>query len=299
VVDDGDMSPARSPDSKKPSRIQRVLRWMKSHKAKTALIVLGLFFVYELLTVPYFSVIMLKTQNPVETALMRQRLREAERDGKAFKIAQRWVPLSRISKNLVDAVIVAEDGMFYSHGGVDWFEVRESIEKNIDERRAARGASTITQQLAKNLYLSTSKDPVRKFKELIITLLLENQLSKNRILEIYLNVIEWGRGVFGVEAAAQIYFGKSASALSLDEALRLAAVIPSPLRHRASDNSRYVFRRKDIVLRRMQGRNMPDQPQTKENSSSLTPDQYPSPTKPTDAIPVDSTDMEEEENNGL
>jgi len=272
---------------------------MKSHKAKTALIVFGLFFVYELLTVPYFSVIMLKTQNPVETALMRQRLREAERDGKAFKIAQRWVPLSRISKNLVDAVIVAEDGMFYSHGGVDWFEVRESIEKNIDERRAARGASTITQQLAKNLYLSTSKDPVRKFKELIITLLLENQLSKSRILEIYLNVIEWGRGVFGVEAAAQIYFGKSASALSLDEALRLAAVIPSPLRHRASDNSRYVLRRKDIVLRRMQGRNMPDQPQTKENSSSLTPDQYPSPTKPTDAIPVDSTDMEEEENNGL
>jgi monofunctional biosynthetic peptidoglycan transglycosylase len=269
---------------------------MKRHKVKTLLIVFGLFFVYELLTIPYFSVIKLKTQNPVETALMRQRMREAERDGKSFRVVHRWVPFSRISKNLVDAVVVAEDGMFYSHGGVDWFEVGESIEKNIDERRAARGASTITQQLAKNLYLSTSKDPLRKLKELIITLLLENQLSKNRILEIYLNVIEWGRGVFGVEAASQTYFGKPASLLSLEEAIRLAAVIPSPLRHRANDNSRYVLRRKEIVLRRMQGRNMTEQPQPKENPP---PGQYPPSTEPTEAIPVDSTDTDEEENNGL
>ena len=279
------------------SRLRRLLSWMKNHKLKTVFIFAGLFLLFELLTIPYFSIAKLKTENPTETALMRQRLREAERNGKALKIVQRWVPLSRISKNLIDAVIVAEDGAFYSHGGVDWFEVKESIEKNIDERRAARGASTITQQLAKNLYLSTSKDPVRKFKELIITLLLENRLNKSRILETYLNLIEWGNGIFGVEAASQTYFGKSASVLSLEEATRLAAVIPSPLRHRASDNSRYVLRRKEIVLRRMQGRNMTDPSQTREDTPGVAPN--PSSIIPNEAAPIDSTETEEEENNGF
>jgi monofunctional biosynthetic peptidoglycan transglycosylase len=185
---------------------------------------------------------------------MRQRIEEAKRDGKQLRIHQSWVPLSRIPKNIVDAVIVAEDGAFYSHKGVDWFEVKESVEKNISERRIARGASTITQQLAKNLFLSTSRSPLRKLKELFITFLLESDLDKRRILEIYLNIIEWGRGVFGVEAAAQTYFGKTASMLTLDEALRLAAVIPSPLRHRPDEDSRYVLRRKDIVFRRMYAR---------------------------------------------
>jgi monofunctional biosynthetic peptidoglycan transglycosylase len=272
---------------------------MKNHKVKTLFVLAGLFILFELLTIPYLSIARLKTENPSETALMRQRLKEAGRDGKPLKIVQRWIPLSRISKSLVDAVIVAEDGAFYSHGGVDWFEVRESIEKNIDERRAARGASTITQQLAKNLFLSTSKDPIRKVKELIITLLLENALGKDRILEIYLNVIEWGRGIFGIEAAAQTYFGKSASALTFEEAIRLASVIPSPLRHRASDNTRYVLRRKEIVLRRMQGRNMTDQPQERENSSSKTSEEHPSSVAPYEALPFDSTDVVEEENNGL
>jgi monofunctional biosynthetic peptidoglycan transglycosylase len=272
---------------------------MKNHKVKTLFVLAGLFILFELLTIPYFSIARLKTENPSETALMRQRLQEARRDGKPLKIVQRWIPLSRISKNLVDAVIVAEDGAFYSHGGVDWFEVRESIEKNIDERRAARGASTITQQLAKNLFLSTSKDPIRKAKELLITLLLENMLGKDRILEIYLNVIEWGRGVFGVEAAAQTFFGKSASGLTLEEAIRLASVIPSPLRHRANDNTRYVLRRKEIVLRRMQGRNMTDQPQDRGNESSATSEEHPSPGAAHEALPADSTDAEEEENNGL
>jgi monofunctional biosynthetic peptidoglycan transglycosylase len=279
--------------------MRRLLKWMQNHKLKTLFVFVGLFILYELLTIPYFSISKLKKENPSVTALMRQRLREAERDGKSLKIIQRWIPLSRISKNLVDAVIVAEDGAFYSHGGVDWFEVKESIEKNIDKGRAARGASTITQQLAKNLFLSTSKDPIRKLKELIITLLLENRLSKDRILEIYLNVIEWGRGVFGVEAAAQTYFGKSASTLTLEEAIRLASVIPSPLRHRASDDSRYVLRRKEIMLRRMQGRNMTDQQQEWGDSSSRTSEDHPSSVAPNDELQVDSTDMEEEENNGL
>jgi len=281
------------------SRMRRLLKWMKNHKVKTLFILFGLFILFELLTIPYFSIARLKAENPSETALMRQRLQEAGRNGKPLKIVQRWIPLSRISKSLIDAVIVAEDGAFYSHGGVDWFEIKESIEKNIDERRAARGASTITQQLAKNLFLSTSKDPIRKVKELIITLLLENKLGKDRILEIYLNVIEWGRGVFGIEAAAQTFFGKSASALTLEEAIRLASVIPSPLRHRANDNTRYVLRRKETVLRRMQGRNMTGQPEEPENSSGKTSEERPSSVAPQEELPVDSTDVAEEENNGL
>jgi len=235
---------------------QRCVRWVRAHVIRTILLILLAFVLIELATIPFFGVAGLAGVNPGESSLMRQRLREAEEEGKPLKILQRWIPLSRLPRYVVDAVVVAEDGTFFSHRGVDWFEVQESIEKNIQERRAARGGSTITQQLAKNLYLSTSKDPVRKLKELIITLLLEHNLSKDRILEIYLNIIEWGRGIFGIEEAARAYFGKSAGALSLDEATRLAAVIPSPLRHRPDQDSRYVLRRRAIVLQRMAARSM-------------------------------------------
>ena len=206
---------------------------------------------FEILTLPFVGVYRLKSENPSETALMRQRLREAEDDGKPLKIVRQWIPLSRLPKHVIDAIIVAEDGTFFEHGGIDWFEVQESFEKNMEEGRPARGASTITQQLAKNLFLSTSKDPIRKLKEVAITLMMERFLSKSRILELYVNIVEWGRGVFGIEAAARTYFGKSASALTLDEATRLAAVIPSPLRHMPNSDSRYVLRRKAIVLDRM------------------------------------------------
>ena len=243
----------------------------------------------ELATIPWLSIADLKTSNPGPTALMKQRMEEARDEGKTLKITQRWIPLSRIPRHVIDAVIVAEDGTFFSHSGVDWFEVQESIEKNVKERRAARGASTITQQLAKNLYLSTSKDPVRKLKELIITLLLERQLGKNRILELYLTVIEWGRGIFGVEAASQAYFGKSASALTLDEALRLSAVIPSPLRHRPDTDSRYVMRRKDIVLRRLTARFANEYSPQKENSSSQSLNEAPADAT-TDSMDIDEGD---------
>ena len=238
------------------SFLLRVARWMRSHKIRTFLLLLGILLLIEVATIPFFGVPALKTENPGETALMRQRKRDAEQHGEQFRIVQRWIPLSRIPRHVIDAVVVAEDGTFYSHGGVDWFEVQESIEKNIKERKAARGASTITQQLAKNLYLSTSKDPVRKVKELAITLLLEHHLSKNRILELYLNVIEWGRGIFGIDAAARTYFGKAVGDLTLEDATRLAAVIPSPLVHRPDTDSRYVLRRKAIVLQRMIARGM-------------------------------------------
>jgi len=267
---------------------------MKGHKIKTFLALILVFVLFEAATIPFLGVAGLKTENPVQTALMQQRVREAERDGKKLKISQRWVPLSRISRHLINAVIVAEDGTFYSHSGFDWYEVQESIEKNIDKRRAVRGASTITQQLAKNLYLSTSKDPIRKLKEAVITLLLENSLSKSRILEIYLNVIEWGSGIFGVEAAAQAYFGKSAASLSLEEATRMAAVIPSPLRHRPDEETRYVLRRKQIVLRRMSARNFTGSPTIQETPPK--PDlEHLLPDDTSDlGIPPASTDFEEE-----
>lgn len=206
---------------------------------------------------------------------MRQRVGEAEDEGKPLKIVQTWIPISRLPRHVLDAIVVAEDGTFYEHGGIDWFEVQESVERNLEEGRAARGASTITQQLAKNLFLSTSKDPIRKLKEVVITLLMEGQLSKRRILELYVNLIEWGRGVFGIEVAARTYFGKSASALSLEEATRLAAVIPSPLRHRPDVDSRYVLRRKAIVLNRMAARRQIITTTTEEEDTSRSREQSP------------------------
>ncbi len=247
--------PSLTPEAAPPvGPFRGALRWVRTHKFKTMLFLVGAFLLYEILTIPFFSIVGLQANTPGETALMRQRVREAGREGKSLRIVHTWIPISRLPKYVLDAIVVAEDGTFYEHGGIDWFEVQESFERNIEEGRAARGASTITQQLAKNLFLSTSKDPVRKLKEVLITVLMEGSLSKQRILELYVNLIEWGRGIFGIEAAARTFFGKSASALTLDEATRLAAVIPSPLRHRPDDNSRYVLRRKNIVLNRMSAR---------------------------------------------
>ena len=250
------------------------LIWVRVHKVKTILFLAGTFLLIELLTIPFLSISGLNAANPKETALMRQRVHEAESEQKQLKIVQTWIPLSRVPSYVLDAIIVAEDGTFYEHGGIDWFEVQESLERNLEEGRAARGASTITQQLAKNLFLSTSKDPVRKLKEVVITLLMEGQLSKRRILELYVNIIEWGRGIFGIEAAARTFFGKPASALTLDEGARLAAVIPSPLRHRPDADTRYVLRRKAIVLGRMAARRQIPVT-TEEEEPSRSPEQSP------------------------
>lgn len=261
--------------------------WVRSHKLKTVFFLLGAFLLYELLTIPFITILSLNSTNPTQTALMRQRMREAAAEEKPLKIVQTWIPLSRVPPYVLDAIVVAEDGTFYEHGGIDWFEVQESIEKNLDEGRAARGASTITQQLAKNLFLSTSKDPVRKLKEAAITLLMEQTLSKRRILELYVNLIEWGRGVFGIEAASRAFFGKSASGLTLDEGTRLAAVIPSPLRHRPDANSRYVLRRKAIVLGRMSARRqIPDT--TEEEEQSRSPEQAPVGDSPAVPLPEEA-----------
>jgi len=234
----------------------RTFTWVKAHKMWSALILVTLWLFLEIATLPFGALNRLKTVNPVETAFMREHTAQAKEEGKPFKKTQRWISLGRIPRNVVDAVIVAEDGTFWSHGGFDWFEFRESIERNIKEGRAARGASTITQQLVKNLFLSSSKNPLRKLKEWVLTWYMEQTLSKSRILELYLNVIEWGRGIYGIEAAAQYYFGKSATDLNREEAARLAAIIPSPRRFRADQESRYVLRRSRIILERMAARGL-------------------------------------------
>ncbi len=260
-----------------PGRLRRVWDRVRRHPVRAVLLAAGLYVMVELLTIPWFAIPKLRTENPGETALMHQRKGEAEDTGTPLAVSQRWIPISRLPRHVTRAVIVAEDGTFYEHGGIDWFEVQESIAKNVRERRAARGASTITQQLAKNLYLSTSKTPMRKVKELIITLLLEHFLPKQRILELYLNVIEFGRGIYGIDAAAHAYFGKSAAALSLDEAVRLAAVIPRPLRARPDRDTRYILRMKRIILARMSAR-------------SAVPDT---------SMENDSTESDEDESDGL
>jgi monofunctional biosynthetic peptidoglycan transglycosylase len=182
---------------------------------------------------------------------MELRKREAEEAGRRFSIRQRWVPYTQISSNLRRAVLVAEDAAFFDHDGIDLKELRASLEANWEEGRFTRGASTITQQLAKNLYLSPSRNPIRKLKELFITRRLEAALTKRRILEIYLNVIEWGDGIFGAEAAARAYFGKSVSAVTLEEAALLAGAIINPREHSPAHPSARLLRRQQIIARRM------------------------------------------------
>jgi monofunctional biosynthetic peptidoglycan transglycosylase len=193
----------------------------------------------------------LRKENPRTTAFMELRAREADKAGKKPRKAQRWVPYERISPSLKRAVIVAEDAAFFSHEGVDFEELEKSFQDSWNRGKRMRGGSTITQQLAKNLYLSPSRNPVRKIEELLIARRLEAELSKRRILELYLNVIEWGDGIWGAEAAARSYFQKPASALGADESALLAASIINPRRYSPARPSKYLQRRQDLIRQRM------------------------------------------------
>jgi monofunctional biosynthetic peptidoglycan transglycosylase len=204
---------------------------------------------YVYLTLP--DVRVLASTNPTTTAFMELREAEAKRDGRPLRHLHQWVNYSRIAKNLQRAVLVAEDSRFFEHEGVDMEELRKSIEINIERGAPIRGASTITQQLAKNLYLSPSKNPLRKLRELIITRRMEAALSKARILEIYLNVIEWGDGIWGAEAAARNYFGASAASVSREQAALLAGAIINPRVLNPAHPNRRLLARQRIILGRM------------------------------------------------
>lgn len=231
---------------------------------------LGVWLIFEIATFPNIS--RLRTENPTTTSLIEYRMAEARAEGREPKKFMIWVPIEQISPNLVRAVLAGEDSRFFEHNGFDW----EAIEKAWDEavkegeREAKaegdydpndwippmpsfkRGASTISQQLVKNLYLSEERSFIRKGREAVYTYFLERQLSKKRILEIYLNVIEWGDGIYGAEAAARTYFKKSASDLTREEAAFLAAMIPSPLNvFNPAKNRKRVIRRQRVILKYM------------------------------------------------
>lgn len=194
----------------------------------------------------------LKKNPPKTTAYIELRRRQAKKAGKPFNLRWTFVPLSAISGHLKDAVVTAEDDGFYRHKGVDWDAQKVAWQRNLDERKLAYGGSTITQQLARNLYLSPSRNPLRKIKEALIAMRLEKTLGKRRILELYLNSIEWGNGVFGAEAAAQAYFGKSAADLTPEEAVAMAVVLPNPRRWSPDKRGKYVERNSRRIIGRMQ-----------------------------------------------
>jgi monofunctional biosynthetic peptidoglycan transglycosylase len=205
---------------------------------------------YTYLTLP--DVRGLAATNPTTTAFMELRKREAADEGRTkFQIRHRWVPYNQISANLRRAVIVTEDAAFYDHDGIDLAELKASLERNWEEGQLLRGGSTITQQLAKNLYLSPTRNPMRKVTELLIARRLETALTKRRIFEIYLNMIEWGDGIFGCEAAARAYFGGPCASLSVEQAALLAGAIINPREHSPAKPTRRLLRRQQIIIRRM------------------------------------------------
>ena len=191
------------------------------------------------------------TKNPRTTAVIEQRRREASAARRTFRPRQTWVGLDRISPRLVQAVLVSEDASFYSHGGFDWHEVSVAADESVRSGRPLRGASTITQQLAKNLWLGTDRSAWRKIREAVLAVKLERHLSKRRILALYLNVAEWGNGLFGAEAAARAHFGVTAAELSSAQAALLAAMLPAPRKADLGRPSRGLARRTRRVLDRM------------------------------------------------
>jgi monofunctional glycosyltransferase len=202
---------------------------------------LGLLVAAYFLLVPDFS--RWKKENPNRTSFMKYREKEWAEKRSSHRIQQAWVSLGRISPHLVKAVLIAEDDKFWKHEGFDFESIQKAIEKDLQAGRFKFGGSTISQQLSRNLYLSPEKSLLRKAAEAILTWKMERTLSKKRILEIYLNVVEWGEGIFGAEAAARHHFGKSARDLSSQEASRLAAVLPNPRRYNPAGEQKYVVKR--------------------------------------------------------
>jgi monofunctional biosynthetic peptidoglycan transglycosylase len=198
-----------------------------------------------------------RTHAPGETAFMAQRMSEARARNPKIELRYRFVPYSRISMQLKRAMIAAEDARFVDHEGFDWEGIQRAIEKNERRGRIVAGGSTITQQLAKNLFLSPAKSYLRKAEEALITVMLESMLDKQRIFELYLNVIEWGTGVFGAEAAARRYFGVSAGQLSADQAARLAAMAPNPRFYERNQGAPGLNRKIGIILARMPAADVP------------------------------------------
>ena len=226
------------------------------HWLKLALLgLVGLFLAWQLWLLGW--VLLWGWVNPGETRFMEIRLAELRQKTPGAQLKQQWVPYERISIHLKRAIIAAEDAKFVDHEGFDWEGMQKAMEKNQKKGRFVAGGSTISQQLAKNLFLTPTKSYFRKVEEAIITLMLENLWSKKRIFEVYLNVIEWGNGVFGAEAAARHYYNASAAQLGPEQAARLAGMVPNPRYYDRNRNAPGLGRKTAIILGRMPGADVP------------------------------------------
>ena len=227
--------------------------------ARFVALVLGLLVLAFVLLHAYFAVMIAwwGTHPPRETAFMAERLQELRRKDPSARLHYRFVPYERIAGSLKRAMIAAEDAKFVEHEGFDWDGIELALEKNQRRGRIVAGGSTITQQLAKNLFLSGSRSWLRKGEEALITLMLEAILDKRRIFELYLNVIEWGNGVFGAEAAAERYFGVPAARLAPEQAARLAAMAPNPRFYEHNQGAPGLNRKIRIILARMPAADLP------------------------------------------
>jgi monofunctional biosynthetic peptidoglycan transglycosylase len=229
--------------------VAKAPRWPLGRILKWVALLLLAFVLYEYVTLP--SAEPLLTENPKTTALIEQRAAEAQAEGRKPRRRQAWVPLTAISKDAMYAVLISEDSGFFGHEGVDTKQLEKAVEEAVRKGRLGRGASTITQQLAKNLWLSTDRSLLRKLKELLLARRLENTLPKGRILTLYLNVVEWGHGVYGIEAGAREHFGVSASKLTAAQGAILASMLPAPRKRSPSSGSKALRRRAHWVVEQM------------------------------------------------
>jgi monofunctional biosynthetic peptidoglycan transglycosylase len=198
-----------------------------------------------------------KDHDPHTTAFMEARLDQMRAKNPSARLQKAWIPYDRISPSLKRAIVVAEDSKFVDHEGFDWEAIDKAREKNRRKGKVVAGGSTISQQLAKNLFLSGERTPWRKGEEALITVMIEQVMDKRRILEIYLNVIEWGDGVFGAEAAARHYYGSSAGALGPEQSARLAAIVPNPRFYDRNRNTPFIARKTATILARMPAAELP------------------------------------------
>jgi monofunctional biosynthetic peptidoglycan transglycosylase len=228
-----------------------VWRW----SARVLLVLLGLLLLYQLWI--FLHIVWWQWYNPSSSAFMEDRLERLHEKNPRAKLRHQWVPYDKISLNLKRALVAAEDANFMEHEGFDWDAIQKAYAKNQKKGKVVAGGSTISQQLAKNLFLSGRRSPWRKLQEAAITIMLEAVLDKRRIFEIYLNIIEWGNGVFGCEAAARYYFGKSAAALDAWEAARLASMVPNPRYYDRNRNTPFLDKKTNLVLERMPSAEVP------------------------------------------
>jgi monofunctional biosynthetic peptidoglycan transglycosylase len=245
--------PVAAADASPPARPRRRWRALLARVIEVGTIAAAIGALLLWCSIP--STARLRAENPTSTAFIELRREEAAARGRELRVKWDWRPLGKISRYLRAAVIHAEDANFYRHDGVDWSALEQAVESNWERGSMAVGGSTITQQLAKNIYLSPRRSMIRKARELLIAFALEDHLPKQRILELYLNVVEWGDGVFGAEAAARHWFGRSAQALTPSQAARLAIALPNPFDRAPSVQSAMLTRKAVRIIRlfRMQG----------------------------------------------